>query len=129
MNELSVIHTESAPAALGPYSQAIVTGEWVFCSGQIPIHPSTGELLEGSIAEQTERVLTNLAEVLAAAGSSLDRVVKTTVFLADIGDFAAMNEVYARRFGHHRPARSTIQAGALPRRCRVEIECIARRGA
>ncbi|MSR21909.1 MAG: RidA family protein, partial [Gemmatimonadetes bacterium] len=128
MNELSVIHTESAPAALGPYSQAIVTGEWVFCSGQIPIHPSTGELLEGSIAEQTERVLTNLAEVLAAAGSSLDRVVKTTVFLADIGDFAAMNEVYARRFGHHRPARSTIQAGALPRRCRVEIECIARRG-
>ena len=129
MSDLSVIHTERAPAALGPYSQAIVSGEWVFCSGQIPIIPSTGELMEGSIAEQTERVLTNLAEVLAAAGSSLDQVVKTTVFLADIGDFAAMNEVYARRFGQHRPARSTIQAGALPRRCGVEIECIARRGA
>ena len=128
MSELSMVHTESAPAAIGPYSQAIVVGDWVYCSGQIPIVPATGELLEGAIAEQTERVLSNLSEVLAAAGSSLDRVVKTTVFLADIGDFAAMNEVYARRFGHHRPARSTVQAGALPRRCKVEIECIARRG-
>lgn len=127
MSDLAAIHTGSAPAAIGPYSQAIVTGEWVFCSGQIPIVPSTGELQEGGIAEQTERVLTNLSEVLAAAGSSLDRVVKTTVFLADMGDFASMNEVYARRFGQHRPARSTIQAGALPRRCKVEIECIALR--
>ncbi len=128
MSELSVIHTDRAPAALGPYSQAIVSGEWVFCSGQIPIVPATGELLEGVIADQTDRVLTNLSEVLAAAGSSLDRVVKTTVFLAHMGDFAAMNEVYARRFGSHRPARSTIQAGALPRGCKIEIECVARRG-
>ncbi len=128
MSDLSVIHTDRAPAALGPYSQAIVSGEWVFCSGQIPIVPATGELLEGVIADQTDRVLTNLSEVLAAAGSSLDRVVKTTVFLAHMGDFAAMNEVYARRFGSHRPARSTIQAGALPRGCKIEIECVARRG-
>jgi 2-iminobutanoate/2-iminopropanoate deaminase len=128
MSELSVIQTDRAPAALGPYSQAIVSGDWVFCSGQIPIVPATGELLEGVIADQTERVLTNLSEVLAAAGSSLDRVVKTTVFLAHMGDFAAMNEVYARRFGSHRPARSTIQAGALPRGCKIEIECVARRG-
>lgn len=125
MSELATIHTDRAPAALGPYSQAIVSGDWVFCSGQIAIDPANGELLRGGIVEQTERVLSNLAEVLAAAGSSLGRVAKTTVFLADMADFSAMNEVYARHFGAHRPARSTIQAAALPRGCRVEIEAIS----
>ncbi|MBM4185547.1 MAG: RidA family protein [Gemmatimonadetes bacterium] len=128
MSDLKAIHTPSAPAAIGPYSQAMVTGEWVFCSGQIALVPETGELLAGGITEQSERVLRNLAEVLRGAGCGLDAVVKTTVFLADMADFAAMNEVYARHFGSHRPARSTIQAAGLPRRCLVEIECIARRG-
>ncbi len=124
---LRPIHTDLAPAAIGPYSQAIVVDEWVFCSGQIPLLPETGEIVAGGIAEQTERVLRNLTEVLHAAGSGIDRVLKTTVFLADMGDFAAMNEVYARHFGLHRPARSTVQAAGLPRRCLVEIECVARR--
>ena len=126
MPKLEIVQTDGAPAAIGPYSQAIVLGEWVFCSGQIPIVPETGVLVEGGTAEQAERVLANLAAVLEAAGSSLGDVVKTTVFLADMQDFSAMNEVYARRFGSHRPARSTIQAAGLPRGCRVEIECIAR---
>jgi 2-iminobutanoate/2-iminopropanoate deaminase len=128
MSSLETIQSEGAPAAIGPYSQAVVTGDWVFCSGLIPLVPETGDLVAGGVAEQAERVLQNLAAVLHAAGSGLDRVVKTTVFLADMGDFAAMNEVYARHFGSHRPARSTIQAAGLPRRCLVEIECIARRG-
>ncbi len=127
-NDLAAVRTELAPAAIGPYAQAITAGDWVFCSGQIPLVPETGELVGGGVTEQTERVLRNLTEVLRAAGSGLDRVVKTTVFLADMADFAAMNEVYARHFGLHRPARSTIQAAGLPRRCLVEIECIARRG-
>jgi 2-iminobutanoate/2-iminopropanoate deaminase len=127
MSGLETVHTTRAPAAIGPYSQAIVVGDWVFTSGQIPIAPDTGELVAGGVAEQAERVLLNLAEVLRAAGSSLGLVVKTTVFLADMGDFAAMNEVYSRHFGPHRPARSTIQAAGLPRRCLVEIECVARR--
>jgi 2-iminobutanoate/2-iminopropanoate deaminase len=126
MSRPSPVHTDRAPRAIGPYSQAIVVDGWVFCSGQIPIDPETGELSTGDTAEQTERVLLNLAAVLEAAGSSLDHVVKTTVFLADIGDFAAMNEVYARHFGDHRPARAAVQAGALPRHCSVEIECVAR---
>jgi 2-iminobutanoate/2-iminopropanoate deaminase len=129
MSELRVVQTERAPAAVGPYSQAIVVGEWVFCSGQIPIVPETGVLLEGAVTEQSERVLSNLTAVLEAAGSSLGRVVKTTVFLADMKDFAAMNEVYARRFGSHRPARSTIQAAGLPRGSLVEMECVATREA
>jgi 2-iminobutanoate/2-iminopropanoate deaminase len=123
----TIVQTDRAPAAIGPYSQALVSEDWVFCSGQIPVVPGTGELVEGGITEQTERVLTNLFAVLAAAGASQDDVLKTTVFLADMKDFAAMNDVYARRFGDHRPARSTIQAAGLPRGCRVEIECIARR--
>lgn len=127
MSPLETVHTDRAPAAIGPYSQAVVAGEWVFCSGQIALLPGTGDLLQGGVAEQSEQVLLNLSEVLRAAGSSLDRVVKTTVFLADMADFAAMNEVYARHFGSHRPARSTVQAAGLPRRCLVEIECIARR--
>jgi 2-iminobutanoate/2-iminopropanoate deaminase len=128
MSKPTIVHTDRAPAAIGPYSQAVVAGEWVFCSGQIPVVPETGALVEGDITEQTERVLTNLSRVLEAAGASLDQVLKTTVFLADMKDFSAMNDVYARRFGDHRPARSTVQAAALPRGCRVEIECIALRG-
>jgi len=126
MSDLIPVHTDDAPAALGPYSQAIVVDGWVFCSGQIPLLPETGELLGGDIAEQTDLVLSNLSNVLAAAGSSLQRVVKTTVFLSDMNDFAAMNEVYARHFGDHQPARATVQAGALPKSCDVEIECVAR---
>ncbi len=123
--EVRTAHSEDAPKAVGPYSQAIVAGDLVFCSGQIPLDPATGQLVEGDIAVQTARVLDNLAAVLSAAGSGLAQVVKTTVFLADINDFDAMSEAYALRFGQHRPARSTIQAGKLPRGARVEIECIA----
>lgn len=119
------IHSEDAPKAAGPYSQAIVAGDLVFCAGQIPLDPSTGKLVEGDIAVQTARVLDNLAAVLAAAGSDLAHVVKTTVFLADIDDFTAMNDAYALRFGDHRPARSTFAVAALPRGARLEIECIA----
>ncbi len=121
------IEAQGAPKAVGPYSHAVVTGELVFCSGQVPLDPATSELVTGDVAAQTNRILDNLAAVLAAAGSGLDRVVKTTVFLADIGDFTAMNEAYAKRFGDHRPARSTIGVAALPRGARIEIECVATR--
>ena len=120
------VSTEKAPGAIGPYSQAIVADGWVFCSGQIPIDPATGELEKGSVAEQTDRALRNLAEVLRAAGSSFQGVVKTTVFLSDMNTFAEMNDVYARHFGDHRPARAAVQAAALPKFCDVEIECVAR---
>ncbi|MGH2379538.1 MAG: RidA family protein [Candidatus Limnocylindria bacterium] len=119
------IHSEDAPRAQGPYSQAIVAGDMVFCAGQIPLDPASGALVEGDIAVQTARALDNLAAVLAAAGSDLAHVVKTSVFLADIDDFAAMNEAYGLRFGTHRPARSTFQVAALPRGARIEIECVA----
>ena len=125
MSETKVVHTDSAPKAIGPYSQAIVAGGLLFASGQIPLVPSTGELLRGDIQEQTHQVLRNLAAVLEASGASLSTVVKTSVFLADMGEFAAMNEVYAEHFGDHRPARSTVQAGALPRNVSVEIDAIA----
>jgi 2-iminobutanoate/2-iminopropanoate deaminase len=128
MSELKRIHTDHAPAAIGPYSQAIVVDGWVFCSGQIPLDPVTGELLTGSVTEQTELVLANLASVLKASGSSLQLVVKTTVFLSDMNTFAEMNDVYAKHFGDHRPARAAVQAGALPKFCDVEIECVARVG-
>ncbi len=123
--ELRVITTEGAPKVIGPYSQAIVSGDLIFCAGQVGLDPKTGELVSGDIREQTRRALDNLAAVLAAAGSGLDRVTKTTVFLSDLAEFGAMNEVYAERFGAHRPARSTVPVGALPRGSRVEIECIA----
>ena len=126
MSDLRSVHTDHAPAAIGPYSQAIVVDGWVYCSGQIPLVPETGELVGGDVGAQTERVLQNLSQVLQAAGSSLRSVVKTTVFLADMSDFAAMNEVYARHFGEHRPARATVEAGGLPKACGVEIECVAR---
>lgn len=120
-----IVATEAAPQAIGPYSQAIILGDFVFTSGQIPIDPQTGVFVEGGIAEQTEQVLRNLAEVLRAAGTGLEAVVKTTVFLADMNDFAAMNEVYGRYFSNEPPARSTVQATRLPRDARVEIDVIA----
>lgn len=125
MADLKRIQTEKAPAAIGPYSQAIVHGGLVFTAGQIALDPATGELVEGDIARQTERVFQNLSAVLEAAGASLSSVLKTTVFLKDMGEFAAMNEVYGRYFGDHRPARSTVQAARLPKDCSVEIEAVA----
>ena len=120
-----IISTENAPGAIGPYSQAVKTGGMVFCSGQIPIDIATGEFVSGGVAEQTEQVLKNLSAVLEAAESSLNNVVKTTVFLADMNDFTAMNEVYAKYFSENKPARATVQAAGLPRGARVEIDCIA----
>lgn len=120
-----MIATEAAPQAIGPYSQAISIGEFVFTSGQVPIDPKTGVFVEGGIAEQTGQVLRNLAEVLRAAGTSLEEVVKTTVYLADMNDFVAMNEVYGRYFSNEPPARSTVQAARLPRDARIEIDVIA----
>ncbi len=120
-----IIATENAPGAIGPYSQAVKTGNMVFCSGQIPIDPTTGEFVSDDVAEQTEQVLKNLSAVLAAAGTDLNNVVKTTVFLADMNDFTAMNEVYARFFSENKPARATVQAARLPKDARVEIDCIA----
>jgi 2-iminobutanoate/2-iminopropanoate deaminase len=119
------ISTDKAPGAIGPYSQAIKVGDLVFCSGQIPIDPVTGEFVSQDVAEQTKQVLKNLSAVLEAAGSGLGKVVKTTVFLADMGDFAAMNDVYAEFFSENKPARATVQAARLPRDARVEIDCIA----
>jgi 2-iminobutanoate/2-iminopropanoate deaminase len=126
MSEARIVQTEKAPAAIGPYSQAMVSDGLVFCSGQIPMDPETMQLTEGDVAVQTDQVMRNLAAVLAAAGASLNTVVKTTVFLSDMGDFTAMNEVYARHFGDHKPARATVQAAALPKNVAVEIEAIAR---
>lgn len=125
MPDLIRVETADAPAAIGPYSQAIVCGGLVFTAGQIPLDPVTGEVVEGDVGEQTVRVLRNLEAVLAAAGAALDTVVKTTVFLRDMNDFGAMNAVYERFFGEHRPARSTVQAARLPRDVGVEIEVIA----
>ncbi|NOR83705.1 MAG: reactive intermediate/imine deaminase [Ardenticatenales bacterium] len=123
--ERTVISTDQAPSAVGPYSQAIIAGEFVFTAGQIPMDPATGRLLEGDIQEQTRQVLSNVKAVLQAAGTSLDKVVKVTVFLQDMGDFKAMNEVYAEFFVKEPPARSAIQAAALPLGVGVEIEAIA----
>jgi len=121
----NIIATDSAPRAIGPYSQAVRAGNLVFASGQIPIDPATGEFVPGGIAEQTEQVLHNLTAVFAAAGVAIDQVIKTTVFLADMDDFNAMNEVYGRFFGAEPPARATVQAARLPRNARVEIDAIA----
>ena len=119
------IQTDNAPAAIGPYSQAIKAGGFVFCSGQVALDPRTGQFVAGGVAEQTEQVLKNLSAVLEAAGSSLDQVVKTTVFLADMKEFSEMNEVYARFFSEPPPARATVAAAGLPRDARVEIEAVA----
>jgi len=120
-----IIATDRAPRAIGPYSQAVRAGNLIFASGQIPIDPATGEFVAGGIGEQTEQVLRNLTAVLEAAAVGLDHVVKTTVFLADMNDFTAMNEVYGRFFGDNRPASSTVEAARLPRDARVEIDAIA----
>lgn len=125
--ERSIIATADAPQAIGPYSQAVAAGGLLFCSGQIPL-TAAGAVVEGDIAAQTEQVLTNLKALLEAAGSSLGQVVKTTVFLADMNDFAAMNQVYATYFTAAPPARSTVQVARLPRDVRVEIEAVAIRG-
>ncbi len=121
----TVIHTDSAPKAIGPYSQAIRAGDLIFAAGQTPIDPATGNLVEGEIETQTCRVLDNIKAVLAAAGSGLDKVVKTTVFMTNLGDFARMNAVYAEYFPANPPARSTVQVSALPKGAMVEIECVA----
>ncbi|MBM3734636.1 MAG: RidA family protein [Acidobacteria bacterium] len=119
------VSTTHAPKAIGPYSQAVIHGGLAYLSGQIPLDPATGQLIDGDIAAQTARVLDNLKAVLEATGSSLDRVLKTTVYLSDISEFAKMNEVYAGYFGSNPPARSTIQAAALPRGARIEVDIIA----
>ncbi len=121
----TIISTERAPKAIGPYSQAVVSNGWAFLSGQIPLDPVTNQIIAGDIAAQTERVLENLKSVLEAAGSSLERVVKTTVYLKDMGEFAKMNEVYGRYFASNAPARATVEAARLPRDVSVEIDCIA----
>ena len=126
--ERTVVATEQAPAAIGPYSQAIAAAGLVFCSGQIPLDPVTGQIVEGGIDTQTRRVLDNLTAVLQAAGSSPEQVVKTTIFLADMNDFATVNTIYAEYFGTEPPARSTVQVARLPRDVRVEVEAIAMRG-
>lgn len=122
--KLQQVVSDKAPAAIGPYSQAIKAGNFVFTSGQLPMDPQTGQI-EGDIKAQTKMALTNLAHVLEAAGSGMDKVVKTTVFLADINEFAAMNEVYATFFGEMPPARSAFQAANLPKGAKVEIEAVA----
>ena len=127
MRDKQVIHTDAAPAALGPYSQAVVAGGFAFCAGQIPLDPATNAVPDG-IEAQTRQVLANLAAVLDAAGASLASVVKTTVFLQDFTDFAAMNAVYAEVFGAAPPARSTVEVARLPRDVLVEIEAIATTG-
>jgi len=122
------VQTPGAPEAIGPYAQAVSSGGWVFCSGQIPLAPHTMEVVGDEIETQTQQVFNNLQAVLKAAGITLQHVVKTTVFLADLNDFQAMNAVYEQAFGDHKPARATVEVSKLPRGVRVEIECIASEG-
>lgn len=121
---MKTVSTQNAPAAIGPYAQGIIANGFFYSSGQIPLTPA-GELVEGDIVVQTNQVFENLKAVLAAAGTSLDKVVKTTVFLKDMNDFAAMNEVYAKHFGDHKPARSAVEVARLPKDVKIEIEVIA----
>ena len=125
MQDRRTISTPEAPSAIGPYSQGIRAGGFLFTAGQVGFDPASGELVDGGISEQTERVLQNIRSILESAGADLSHVVKTTVFLVDMADFTAMNDVYARVFGTHRPARSTVAVAALPRGARVEIEAVA----
>ncbi|MFA5191557.1 MAG: RidA family protein [Verrucomicrobiia bacterium] len=120
-----IVATDKAPKAVGPYSQAVRAGEFLFCAGQIPLDPATGQLVAGGIQEQTARVLENIKAVLASQGIGLEHVVKTTVFMTNLADFAAMNDVYAKSFPTNPPARSTVQVAALPKGAQVEIEVIA----
>jgi 2-iminobutanoate/2-iminopropanoate deaminase len=122
---MKIISTPNAPAALGAYSQAVISNGFAFLSGQIPLDPATGKIVDGDIAAQTERVLENLKAVLEACGTSFTKVVKTTVYLKDMGEFAKMNEVYARYFPINPPARATVEVARLPRDVRVEIDCVA----
>ncbi len=126
MGERKEVRTARAPAAIGPYSQAVRAGDTIFVSGQIPLDPDTGELVGGDVRAQTERVLASLAAILDAAGSSLSQVVRTTIYLTDLADFAAVNEVYAARFTAPYPARSTVGVAALPKGAKVEIDAIAK---
>lgn len=126
MTDRKHVHTDGAPAAIGPYSQAIVSGGFIFTAGQIALDPASGELVEGGVEAQAERALQNLTAVLEAAGSSMNDVVKTTMYLADIGDFVTVNGIYAKYFDEPFPARSALQAGALPKGALVEIDAIAR---
>ena len=125
---MDFVSTDRAPKAIGPYSQATIADGLVYTAGQIALDPATGEIVPGGVTEQTERVFANLGAILEAAGTGFGSVVKTTVYLTDMNDFKAMNEVYARAFGDHRPARSTVAVAALPRGVNVEIDVIARRG-
>jgi 2-iminobutanoate/2-iminopropanoate deaminase len=127
MSEKRTVSTREAPAAIGPYAQAVEAGGFVFLSGQIPLDPVTGELVSGSIQEETRRVMENLKAVLAAAGLSFADVVKTTIYVTDIGDFAAVNEVYGSYFKEEPPARATVQVAALPKGARVEMDAVARK--
>jgi 2-iminobutanoate/2-iminopropanoate deaminase len=122
---LKIVHTDTAPAAIGPYSQGIVANGFLYTAGQIPIDPATGQIVAGDVAAQTQRVMANLAAVLGTVGASWKDVVKTTVFLHDLADFPVVNEVYGKALGDARPARSTVQVGALPRGALVEIEAVA----
>lgn len=123
--KLGMIKTEKAPAAIGPYSQAVRFGDMLYCSGQIPLDTATGEMVSGNISVQAEMVMKNIEAVLTAAGTGFDYVVKSTVYLVDMGDFASVNEVYGRCFKNHKPARSTVAVKSLPRGALVEIEVIA----
>jgi 2-iminobutanoate/2-iminopropanoate deaminase len=125
---LGIVATDRAPRAIGPYSQAVTADGVIYTAGQVPLDPDTGEVVGRTIAEQTDRVLSSLAAILEAAGSTLGNVVKTTVYLVDLADFPAMNEVYARHFGAHKPARATIQVAALPKGVRIEIDAVALKG-
>ena len=125
MSDLRFIETDSAPKAIGPYSQGVIANGFLYTAGQIALDPASMEVVVGEVRAQTERVMKNLDAILTAAGTSLSRVVKTTVFLADMGDFAAMNEVYARAFGDHKPARSTVAVKTLPKNGLVEIDVVA----
>lgn len=123
--KLEILSTDTAPAAIGPYSQAVKCGNMLFCSGQIPLDPLSGELVGGDITTQAEQVMNNIAAVLSAAGVGFDDVVKTTIYLVDMADFAAVNDVYGRRFAAHKPARSTVAVKSLPRAAMLEIEVVA----
>jgi 2-iminobutanoate/2-iminopropanoate deaminase len=122
---MKIVKTDKAPAAVGPYSQAVITGNLVFCAGQIPLDPTTGNVVPGGIEEQTRRVCENIKGVLAGAGTTLNKVVKASVFLKDMNDFAGMNKVYAEYFKSDFPARSTLQVARIPKDCLVEIEVVA----
>ena len=122
---LEPVHTDAAPAAIGPYSQAVKVGDLLFCSGQIPLDPASMEMVGETAAEQCEQVMQNLKSVLEGSATGLDRVVRTTIFLASMADFAAVNEVYARHFGDHKPARACVAVKELPKAALVEIDCIA----